>query len=198
MSAPSTRTDGNVKLTFSPDQEEDGYDWQDGKRKEIEKVSSQPLRWPTTSKERFDIFDAWHDVAMQLIQRARKSFRLIAVTKKVINWQSGTITGSNADLAARAGACSEKTISREVNDYAALGILSIEMGWRRSGTQVVRTRTIRPALPATIPADIHLPEVGFDLDNSGPDGWAIDLDNSGPGDLDNSGPITTDNHKRRV
>lgn len=167
-----------------------------GRRRVFEKVEALPLKWPPVPKERFDLFDAWHDVAMQILHQERGSFRLIAVTKKVIRWSKGVITDSNAALASRAGGCSEKTISREVQDYVDLGILIADMGWRRFGSQIVRTRSLRMALPATLPEGIRLPEnCQFDLDNSGPDGSGFDLDNSGPGDLDNSCPITIDHKK---
>lgn len=171
-----------------------GQTW-DGKRREIAPRSADPLLWPTTSKARFELFDTWHDVAMQLVHREKGSFRLLAVTKKVIHWKTGTITMSNAGLAERAGFCSDKTITRDVEQGAKLGIFVVSMGWRKEGTQVVRTRIIRLALPAIFPPGIHLPDEPFDRDMSGPDGEGGDRDNSGPGDRDNSGPITMCNHK---
>lgn len=174
---------------------------QSGKRRVFEKVEALPLKWPQGSgdavkKARFDLFDAWHGVGMQILHRERCSFRLMAVTKIVIRWSQGIITNSNAELAERAGGCSEKTISRDVQDYVDLGIFIADMGWRRVGSQIVRTRSLRPAAPTTLPEGILLPEnCQFDLDNSGPDGCWVDLDNSGPGDLDNSGPITIDHKK---
>lgn len=161
----------------------------------VAKVGSEPLRWPTVAKHRYDLFDAWHDVAMQIVHADGGSFRFLAVAKKVMNWSTGTICLSNADLAARAGQCAEKTITRDVAQAEALGIVIVQMGWRKEGTQVFRTRTIRPSVPVELPASIVLPERGFDLDTSGPDRSGVDLDTSGPGDLDTSGPITID-HKR--
>ncbi|TPK42624.1 MULTISPECIES: hypothetical protein [unclassified Mesorhizobium] len=155
-----------------------------------EKAACTSLRWPTTAKERFELFDAWHDVAMQIVHAVGGSFRFLAVTKKVIHWQSGTICLSNADLAARAGRCAEKTITRDVAQAEALGIVIVEMGWRKDGTQIFRTRNIRPSIPQELSPGIVLPDGGFDLDNSGPDRSGVDLDNSGPGDRDISGPNT--------
>ena len=181
---------------FAPDVAAEKFEWQTGERRKVEAVEALPLRWPTTPKERFDLFDAWHDVAMQLVQRERKSFRLMAVAKKVINWQAGIITNSNADLALRAGCCSESTIKREVREYVDLGVLISEMGWRRAGTQIIRTRSLIPSLPITMPVGIILPEsVSFDQVNSGPDRQDVDQVNSGPGDQVNSGPITIDHKK---
>lgn len=194
MIATRKKRDG-VRDVYRP---ADGVDLQgfSGQRRIFEKVDALPLRWPRDKKDRFDLFDAWHHVGMQLLHRGRGSFRLIAVAKLVIRWAPGVIIDSNAQLAERAGGCAEKTISREVQDYVDLGILIADMGWRHVGTQVVRTRSMRLALPTNLPGGITLPTIcDFDLDNSCPDGSGFDLDNSGPGDLDNSGPITID-HKR--
>lgn len=180
---------------FAPDAVE-RFDWQEGQRRKIEAVEALPLRWPSMPKERFDLFDAWHDVAMQLVHEAGKSFRLMAAAKKVINWQAGVITNSNADLAGRAGCCSEATIKREVRHYVDLGVFISEMGWRRAGTQIIRTRSLILSLPKTIPAWVILPEnETFDRVTSGPDGQEGDRVTSGPGDRVTSGPITI-NHKK--
>lgn len=168
-----------------------------GQRKTVEPLPSCRLRWPKDSKARFDLFDAWHDVAMQIAHRKKASFRILAVAKKVIHWKSGTITSTNEDLAMRAGGCSEKTISRDVSLYESLGVIAIELGWKKVAGRYVRTRLIYPAFPLELPADIVLPEREIevevrqsDMDNSGPDEDGGDLDNSGPGDRDNSGPVT--------
>lgn len=195
--ATARRQDVSGVAVFAPDTvEKERFDWQEGQRRKIEAAEALPLRWPATPKERFDLFDAWHHVAMKILYRERGSLRLMAVAKIIIRWSQGIITDSNAELADRAGGCSEKTISREVQDYANLGIMIADMGWRRVGSQIVRTRSLRLALPTILPEGIELPEnCQFDLDNSGPDGRGADLDNSGPGDLDNSGPITIDHKK---
>jgi hypothetical protein len=155
------------------------------------------LKWPLAPKARFELFDAWHGVAMQILHRERASFRLMAITKIVIRWSKGIITDSNAELAERAGGCSEKTISRDVQDYIDLGILIGSLEWKRpGGGKFVTVRTLRPALPTSLPPGIVLPEsVSLSLDNSCPDLEVVSLDNSGPGGLDNSGPATIDHKK---
>lgn len=189
MSLPAKKQEAVVGVgVFAPGA--DKFGWQTQERRKVDAVEALPLRWPSTPKERFDLFDAWHDVAMQIVQGARRGFRLMAVAKKVINWQAGIITNSNADLAMRAGRCSEKTVSREVGEYVRLGVFIVEDGWRKEGTQIIRTRTIRPGLPVNLNPEIMLPETPVDLDTSGPDRSGFDLDTSGPVDLDTSGPIT--------
>lgn len=165
------------------------------RRMPVAKAICEPLRWPTGAKHRFDLFDAWHDVAMQIVHADGGSFRFLAVAKKVINWATGAICLSNADLAARAGYCAEKTITRDVAQAEALGIVIVQMGWRKEGTQIVRTRSIRLSIPHDISPAIVLPDGGFDLDISGPDRTGDDRDISGPGDRDISGPITIDHKK---
>lgn len=168
-----------------------------GTRREFAKVEALPLRWPSESKERYDLFDAWHHVAMQVLHRSRGSFRLIAVAKLVIRWSHGVILDSNAELAERAGGCAEKTISREVQQYADLGLFISELAWKRpGGGKFITVRSLRPSLPIHLPKGIVLPDgVELSLDNSGPDLEAVSLDNSGPGGLDNSGPATIDHKK---
>lgn len=175
---------------------------QSGRRRVFEPVEALPLKWPQGSgdavrKARFDLFDAWHGVAMQILHRERCSFRLMAVSKIVIRWSQGIITDSNEDLAERAGGCSEKTISREVQDYTSLGVLISELRWKRpGGGKFITVRTLRPALPVVLPEGIILPEaIELSRDNSGPDMEALSRDNSGPGGRDNSGPATIDHKK---
>lgn len=168
-----------------------------GLRREIGKVEAMPLRWPSGPKERFELFDAWHDVAMQIVDREKCSFRLMAIAKKVIIWASGTIIGDNAELAMRAGCCSEKTISRDVKAYSDLGILESTLAWKRpGGGKFITVRTLRPSLPLILPEWVILPESSLvSLDTSGPDLEAVSLDTSGPGGLDTSGPATLDHKK---
>lgn len=195
MTAAVHKPRGGQPITFDPSTGEIHPARSTGISHTVDKTACLPLRWPSGSKNRYDLFDAWHDVAMQVVDRAGARFRLLAVAKKVIRWDSGTITLSNAELAARAGRCSEKTITRDVAQAADLGIFIVDMGWRKEGTQIVRTRTIRPAVPTVLPVEIAVPTGGFDLDTSCPDRSAGDLDTSCPGDLDTSCPITIDHKK---
>lgn len=168
-----------------------------GKRREIEATPCLPLRWPTKSKARYDLFDAWHDVAMQILRDAKVGLHVAAAAKKVTQWSIGAITDGNGDLAARAGYCSEKTISREVNAYVRLGLFIPIYEWKRpAGGKFITVRTLRFALPTSLPTWVKLPDgTPVRLDNSGPDLEAVSLDNSGPGGLDNSGPATIDHKK---
>ncbi len=176
-----------------------------GKRRTVLAASKLPLRWPQEAKHRYDLFDAWHDVAMQLVHNAKGDFRLLAVMKKVIHWKTGTVTLSNADLAARAGRCTDKTITRGVKFYSDLGLFSVVMGWKkRSDGTFKRTRTIGLTLPATLPEGVQLPQAiarhrdtrgpDGDMDTRGPDYEGLDVDTRGPGLPDTRGPITIDNH----
>lgn len=195
MNALFKKQAGEPLPAFTPG----GYDEprQSGKRRVLDRAEALPLKWPQGTKERFDLFDAWHDVAMQILHREKVSFRLIAVAKIVIRWSQGVITDSNAGLALRAGNCSEKTIKRDVSDYISLGLFVSALDWKRpGGGKFITVRTLRPALPIDLPEGIFLPE-GIELsrDNSGPDMEELSRDTSGPGGRDNSGPATIDHKK---
>lgn len=181
---------------FAPDVAADKFEWQTGERRKVEAVDALPLRWPTTPKERFDLFDAWHDVAMQVLRRAKVGLHVAAAAKKVTQWTSGTIEESNAELAARSGYPSEKTISREVQAYVSLGLFIPTYEWKRPNRgKFITVRKLILALPMTLPEGIRLPDGGLpSLDTRGPDLEAVSLDTRGPDPLDISGPATID-HK---
>jgi hypothetical protein len=182
---------------FAPGAEAPRFEWQAGERRVVEFQDALPLKWPTTQRERYELFDAWHDVAMQIAHREKIGLRLLAVAKKVIRWSIGAITDSNAELASRAGYCAEKTISREVRAYVGFGLFISELEWKRpGGGKFITVRSLRPALPTALPPDIILPDrVELSLDTSGPDLEAVSLDTSGPGGMDTSGPATIDHKK---
>lgn len=165
-----------------------------GERRQFRSVKSVRLRWPEGSKLRYDMFDAWHDIAMQIIHREKAGLRIMAISKKVVQWSTGSIRISNEEMAERAGYCSPKTMSREVQVYTALGLLIPKREWKRpSKEKFVTVRELFLALPDPLPDDIKLPNnQPLSLDNSGPDLDAASLDNSGPGGRDNSGPATID------
>ena len=181
---------------FVPD-DGDKYEWQEGQRRKVEAIDALPLRWPTTPKERFDLFDAWHGVAMQILHRGRGSFRLMSVAKIVIRWSQGVIIDTNEELAQRAGNCNEKTIKRDVSDHIRRGLFVAKYDWIRPGGGKFKTvRELRPALPIVLPEGIILPEsVPLSRDTSGPALELLSRDTSGPGGRDISGPATIDHKK---
>src|SRR5690606_29385810 len=121
-----------------------------GKRKSHKQRQTVPLLWPREKKERLALFDAWHDVAMQIVHLEKDDFRLRAAVRKVLMFTSGEIVASNREIAWRAGHCSDKTITRCIKRYADLGIFVVSSGWRRDGDNLYKTRTIRLALPETL------------------------------------------------
>jgi hypothetical protein len=172
-------------------------DTRKGGRKAFSKEKCLPLRWPQGMKERYDMFDAWHDVAMQIIDEAGVSFRFLAVTKKVFHWKSGTIRETNSTIAERAGRCSAKTISRDVKQAADLGILILEFGSRKNREgKVLKTRVIKPAIPADLDKKkIPLP-ADLDLDTACPDGAYNQRDTRCPDNVDTACPITIETNTR--
>ena len=126
-----------------------------GRRRQIAPRESIPLRWPTETKARREIFDAWHQIAMQVLHEERQNFRLVALVERFINWQSGELWPTNETLARRAGGCGESTIKRDVATYQSLGLLMVDHGWRRQrGGRIVSKRTIRLAIPTAFSGEI--------------------------------------------
>ncbi|MBB6011899.1 hypothetical protein HNR59_001244 [Aquamicrobium lusatiense] len=183
-----------------------------GKRKSHQQRRAVPLQWPKEKKEKLALFDAWHDVAMQIVHLENDDFRLLAAVRKVLMFSSGEIIASNREIAWRAGHCSDKTITRCIKRYADLGILIVASGWRRDGDNLFKTRTIRLALPETLDDRVEVVDLrpfGLDTrgpglkDTRGPDPYghpwsrpASELkDTRGPGLKDTRGPISRDTRK---
>lgn len=136
-----------------------------GKRRQVERCcTARTLGWPTTPKERFDLFDTWHCVAMQYARLNRVGLHFLAVAKIVMLWKRGTIAVSDKHLAQIAGGCSDKTIEREIGMLAKLGLITRKGGACRhsDGIRTIRTRSIRLAFPAEIDPRVTLPDVEFD------------------------------------
>ena len=159
-----------------------------GKRRKIAPRACIPLLWPTEMKPRKELFDAWHQIAMQVLHEERQSFRLVAVIERFINWQSGELWPTNETLARRAGGCDESTIKREVGAYQRLGLLVVDLGCRRQkGGRLVRKRTIGLAIPVGFAGHIDgIVEGG----HRGPDGEVHQGGHRGPGQGGHRGPDT--------
>lgn len=137
-----------------------------GKRRQVSRTPSLPLIWPNTSKARYDLFDAWHGVAMQYARLNGVGLRFLAVSKIVMRWNQQAITATNQQLADRAGYCSIETIRREIAALRDLGLLSTKGGGRRhpDGIRIIRTRTIRLAVPTNMDPRIKLPDGDFETE----------------------------------
>jgi hypothetical protein len=122
-----------------------------GRRRRIESRPALPLIWPTTTKARYDLFDAWHKIAMREARTNGVGRDFLAVARIVMRWTRGEIIDSNAELAERAGGCCLKTIQREIKQHERLGTIIIQGGAkRRSDGGMIRTRTIRLSIPADL------------------------------------------------
>ncbi|MCB1469921.1 MAG: hypothetical protein KDK08_22865, partial [Rhizobiaceae bacterium] len=115
-----------------------------GKRKRHDPVECLPLLWPRDPKakrERLNLFDAWRNIAAQILDDAKEDFRLLSAVRAVFIFHSGEIVASNRQIALEAGHCADKTITRYVKRYADLGLFIVSFGNRFDGPQMVRTRT---------------------------------------------------------
>lgn len=135
-----------------------------GKRRQIDIHTALAIKWPTATKARYDLFDAWHYVAMRLARENKVGVHFLAVAKIVMLWKSGTITASNKHLADLAGGYSETVIKNEIALCARMGIITIKGSGRLDAdrVRVIRTRTIRLAFPAKLDPRIKLPDVEFE------------------------------------
>lgn len=187
---------------FDPARSEmDFNDISGGKRKIAVVESVQCIRWdwPSERKDQRQAFDDWHDIAMQILHRAKASFRLMAVYRRAFWWKQGCIWSSDEELARDAGNCNWKTISREVAMHKRLGIISVEKGWRVVGGLRLRTREIRLAIPLYLGPEIVVRDVKslpVHTDTHGPYGNISHTDTRGPYHTDTRGPITLDTHER--
>lgn len=143
-----------------------------GRRRRFEPKASRQWLWPKTRPNQRDAFRAWKYVASQVIREARYEHRTLAAFADFINWKSGKIFASNEDLGRAAGGFSAKTASRDVAAYVALGIITIDLGWRRKEGKIVRCRTITLAVPINLPASVTLSGIENHVDHCGPDGGA--------------------------
>lgn len=154
-----------------------------GKRWEAEQQKGLPLRWPTNRVEQGKLFDAWHDVAAQIVNdKGRSRFRLLSAASKLIYWKTGIIPATNEQWASRCGRCALKTVTRDIELYGCLGIFIVRYGWRKRkyDGKIVRARIILPSLPETLKSSITLNEDEIQTDTCGPE----HEDHCGPGTLD--------------
>lgn len=125
---------------------------------------------------------------MQTVHSAGVNFRLMALIERFVNWQSGELWPSNETLARRAGGCGESTVKRDIATYQKLGLLTVELGWRRlRNGRIVRKRTIRLAIPEAFRGQI---EEAFEGLTCGPDGEPDHQAHSGAEHGLTRGPIT--------
>lgn len=173
-----------------------------GKRWEAEQQKGLPLRWPTNRVEQGKLFDAWHDVAAQIVNdKGRSRFRLLSAATKLIYWKTGIIPATNEQWASSCGRCALKTVTRDIELYGCLGIFIVQYGWRkrRYDGKIVRTRFILPSLPETLKSSITLNADEIHMDTCGPDEWGVfsysHMDTCGPEHGDLCGPGTLDTYE---
>jgi hypothetical protein len=153
------------------------------------------LQWPAGDRERREAFEAWHYQAMHLINREKASFQLLAIVWRFIDWRTGTFWASNSVLAGHAGGCSEKTVTRNIEQLRRLGLVLVDLGFaKRKDGKLYRTRTVRLALPNDLNALEELPDDENHLDHGCPDdhgsGDLNHLDHGCPKHRDHGCPIS--------
>jgi hypothetical protein len=202
MSAVRNPINQDANLRFDPKSSGEHMRGLSGKRWEAEQQKGLPLRWPTNRVEQGKLFDAWHDVASQIVNdKGRSRFRLLSAAPKLIYWKTGIIPATNEQWASSCGRCALKTVTRDIELYGSLGIYIVRYGWRkrRGDGKIVRTRIILPSLPETLKSSITLNADEIHRDTCGPDEWSvfsdIHMDTCGPDDVDLCGPGTLDTYE---
>ncbi|MEF2071913.1 hypothetical protein [Consotaella aegiceratis] len=139
-----------------------------GKRRVTEIKPAVVLRWPKTMTERRKVFRWWRWVAMRILRREKLHCRVVAIFDDALIWNTGEIHKTTDWLSDRSGGWGEKTVRRELEAYAAAGIIIIENGWRRVQSHLRRTRVIRLSIPAEYDGPMPPDELDFDDGPSGP------------------------------
>lgn len=106
-----------------------------------------PNKWGDSIQQRCSQFSTWKDVALQVIQREKGSFRLIAIFSDVFDPIMGECLWTNEQLARRAGRCTEKTIQREITALRDMGLIRLETTWIEKAGKKVKGRRITLAMP---------------------------------------------------
>lgn len=190
---PQNLTEAPSAQGFDPKLEADGKpEWLGARRLAASPSESVRWYWPMERNAQYQAFDDWFDIAAQIIHHDGAGFRLLALYKLVINWKRGNIWQSDAELARRAGRCSEKSISRDVTLHKRLGIIQVAHGARNVNGQKVKTRTIGLSVPNPFPTWIDVGSLTTNMDTRGPDGSGGYLDTRGPDHMDTRGLITID------
>ncbi|MER9199681.1 hypothetical protein NKH74_10730 [Mesorhizobium sp. M0933] len=126
---------------FRPDDDAPDFEFS-GQRKQPLRVDSQRLFWPNNRKDQEAAFWTWHSVAMQICDGERYDFRILAILHKLIYWQDGTIRATNEEFAARAGRCSERTITRDISKVVGIGLFRRAMRYDPTTGKTQRTITL--------------------------------------------------------
>ncbi len=157
----------------------------------LEQVEAVPLRWPIGKRaDQEEAFSTWHLMAMAAVSQAGASFRTLAVFWRFVNWKTGLLFPSTATLAHCAGACSEKTVKRDLKTYERIGIIKTRISKRRTpGGNTVNTRFIELTIPHSVAANFNLRDIDHG-DTSGPHETDGHRDHSCPFHGDTSGPPT--------
>lgn len=164
-------SDANGASVFRPSEAKDDYFVGKGNRRDVSQTNARPVRWPKNNNtEARRQFDVWHEVSMQILHRNGNDggpFRTIGVFYKFVNWKTGTLWPLDITLAAQAGDCSEKTVSRDISSYRKLGIILVQKNVFIPSLKQKR-RLITLAYPEPFPSGICIADDDDQLDTGGP------------------------------
>lgn len=122
------------------------------------RASAKAIRFPVWEAEfgrRWEQYLEWRHIAVQVIQRAGGSFRIIAILDEVFDLAAGECWATDDEFARASGGCSTKTASRDIAHMKALGLFIADSGWRMKAGKNVRARRLRLSVPIDI-SGIHI------------------------------------------
>ncbi|KQT57488.1 hypothetical protein ASG54_13085 [Aureimonas sp. Leaf460] len=96
-------------------------------------------------------------MAMAVISDAKASFRVIAVCKRFVDWDTGELYPTSVTLSRIAGRCSRKTIERDIGNMVNLGLFIVRHDWRVTNGKLQSRRFLRLAVPDVVQWDHGCP-----------------------------------------
>lgn len=149
-----SREMSRIALEMKPENFQPGLS---GKRRERLDAPAirYPNKWGDTFAERYDQFDDWHDMAMQVVSRDGGSFRLLAIFGKVFDHVQAECLATDELFARRSGRCTVKTVSRELKALRQLGLIRTQTVWIEKGEKKVKGRRITLMIPLDL-SGIHV------------------------------------------
>lgn len=124
-------------------------------RREIPWTGSQPIKWPKDADRRPQVLRDWHAVAMKRVSANKAGNDAIGQFWRFVNLGEdvGRLWPSDG-LLADCAVVSAKTISRQIRNYTALGIIRTSRKWMAGAAGEKRqSRVIELSFPADLTKD---------------------------------------------
>ncbi|MCB5205041.1 hypothetical protein LH464_21480 [Neorhizobium sp. T786] len=123
-----------------------------GKHRELPRVQAirYPYRWEDSGIKRVQQFKDWRHIAMQVLQRSKGSFRVVAIMDEAFDFETCECLKTDEEIALEAGNCTVKTIQRDLRALRQAGLILSETHWINKGGKKVKGRRVRLAVPSDL------------------------------------------------